>query len=85
MAGSGRRRRASSLFGHPTRYLVSLFVDYTKAKANRFAQETRPGAVAILLDPNIAQVLKSAESVNKLLRALVETMPARQGRMKRTI
>ena len=41
--------------------------DYTKAKANRFAQETRPGAVAILLDPDVARVFKSAESVNTLL------------------
>lgn len=59
--------------------------DYTKAKANRFAQEIRPGAVAVLLDPDVARVFKSAESVNTLLRALVETMPTRHGRMKRVI
>jgi hypothetical protein len=59
--------------------------DYTEAKANRFAQATRPGAVAILLDPDVARVFKSAESVNTLLRALVETMPARHGGVKRVI
>lgn len=59
--------------------------DYTKAKANRFAQETRPGAVAILLDPDVARVFKSAESVNTLLRALVATMPVRDRRTKRVI
>jgi hypothetical protein len=59
--------------------------DYTKARANRFAQETRPGAVAILLDPDVAMVFKSAESVNTVLRALVATMPVRHGRMKPVI
>jgi hypothetical protein len=51
--------------------------DYTKAKPNRFAQRTQPEAVAILLDPDVARVFKSAESVNAVLRALVATMPVR--------
>jgi len=58
--------------------------DYTKAKPNRFADRTRPGAVAILLDPDVARVFKSAESVNTVLRALVATMPARRARIRRT-
>ena len=37
--------------------------DYTKAKPNRFAESARPGSVAILLDPDVARVFKSAESV----------------------
>ena len=49
--------------------------DYSKAKPNRFANRTRPGAVAILLDPDVARVFKTAESVNTVLRALVATMP----------
>lgn len=53
--------------------------DYTKAKPNRFAQRTQPGSVAILLDPDVARVFKSAESVNTVLRALVATMPSRRG------
>ena len=52
--------------------------DYTKAKPNRFAGRSRPGSVAILLDPDVAQVFKSAESVNAVLRALVATMPNRR-------
>ncbi|SPE27960.1 conserved hypothetical protein [Candidatus Sulfopaludibacter sp. SbA3] len=51
--------------------------DYTKAKPNRFAQGTQPGSVAILLDPDVARVFKSAKAVNTVLRALVETMPMR--------
>jgi hypothetical protein len=52
--------------------------DYAKAKPNRFAERTRPGAVAVLLDPDVARFFKSAESVNAVLRALMTTMPARR-------
>jgi hypothetical protein len=49
--------------------------DYSKAKPNRFAERARRGCVAALLDPDVAQVFKSAESVNAVLRALMATMP----------
>ena len=52
--------------------------DYTKAKPNRFAERAQPGSVAVLLDPDVAQVFKNAESVNAVLRALVATMPSRR-------
>jgi hypothetical protein len=49
--------------------------DYSKAKPNRFAERTRPGSVAVLLDPDVAEVFRSPESVNAVLRALMATMP----------
>lgn len=52
--------------------------NYAKSKPNRFAEQTRPGAVAILLDPDVARVFKSGESVNTVLRALVVAMPTRR-------
>jgi hypothetical protein len=52
--------------------------DYAKAKPNRFAQRTQPGSSAILLDPDVARVFKNAESVNRVLRALMATMPNRR-------
>ena len=52
--------------------------DYTKAKPNRFAGRARPGSVTVLLDPDVARVFHSAESVNAVLRALVATMPSRR-------
>ncbi|HYW48375.1 MAG TPA: hypothetical protein VE959_36260 [Bryobacteraceae bacterium] len=52
--------------------------DYTKAKPNRFARRARPGSVAVLLEPDVARVFKSAESVNAVLRALMATMPGRR-------
>ena len=56
--------------------------DYEKAKSNRFAKRVRMGSVAVLLDPDVAQVFQDAESVNTVLRALLTTMPA--GRMRET-
>jgi len=57
--------------------------DYTKARPNRFANRVRPGSVAVLLDPDVAQVFQNAESVNTVLRALLSTMPARLARGRR--
>lgn len=54
--------------------------DYDKAKPNRFADRVRTGSVAVLLDPDVAQVFQDAESVNAVLRALLTTMPGRRMR-----
>jgi hypothetical protein len=50
--------------------------DYQKAKPNRFA--TRAGKQTlkvVVLDEDVAQVFTTPESVNKVLRALIDTMP----------
>jgi hypothetical protein len=51
--------------------------DYSAAKPNRFAGRIQKGSVAVILDPDVAQLFKDAESVNAVLRALMSTMPAR--------
>lgn len=50
--------------------------DYTTARPNRFAPGATPGRL-VLLDPDIAAVFPSAESVNTILRALITTLPRR--------
>jgi hypothetical protein len=52
--------------------------DYARAISNRFAERIEPGAVAVLLDPDVAQVFRTTESVNTALRALLTTMPSRR-------
>ncbi|MBL0716717.1 MAG: hypothetical protein JJV89_01595 [Desulfosarcina sp.] len=47
--------------------------DYSKAKNNRFAAEYH---VSITLDPDVASVFKTSESVNKALRALLSAIPS---------
>ena len=50
--------------------------DYAKAKPNRFAPQMRTGMIAVVLDPDVAAVFKSSESVNTLLRSVISALPA---------
>ena len=51
--------------------------DYAKARPNRFASEVPPGSRIVVLDPDVARVFTTPESVNALLRALIASMPER--------
>jgi hypothetical protein len=49
--------------------------DYKKAKLNRFAaREGRQLLKVVVLDEDVAQVFTTSEAVNKVLRALIESM-----------
>lgn len=49
--------------------------DYRTARPNRFAGRGKGEHLVVVLDPDIAQVFTTPESVNTVLRALIETMP----------
>ena len=50
--------------------------DYQRAKPNRFAaQSLKRRMTVVVLDEDVAQVFTTSESVNKVLRALIEAMP----------
>jgi hypothetical protein len=49
--------------------------DYKKAKPNRFAAQMGSGSIAVVLDPDVAAVFTSSESVNSLLRSVISAMP----------
>jgi len=49
--------------------------DYTKAKPNRFAAQMGAGTIAVVLDPDVAAVFQSSESVNALLRSVISALP----------
>jgi hypothetical protein len=49
--------------------------DYSKARRNRFAARYKTGSRVVLLDPDVAEVFTTPESVNSVLRALLATMP----------
>lgn len=51
--------------------------DYAKARPNRFAGRVPHGAVAVVLDPEVASVFESSASVNALLRSVIKAMPDR--------
>jgi len=50
--------------------------DYRKAKPNRFAAQMEAGTIAVVLDPDVAAVFKSSDSVNALLRSVISALPA---------
>jgi len=52
--------------------------DYSKAKPNRFTDKIGQDQLMIVLDPDVAVVFKTPESVNRVLRALIATMPDMQ-------
>jgi hypothetical protein len=52
--------------------------DSSKAKPNRFADKIGQDRLMIVLDPDVAVVFKTPESVNRVLRALIATMPDMQ-------
>jgi len=56
--------------------------DYSKAKRNRFAAEMPAETIAVVLEPDIAAVFRSAKTVNAALRSVI-SRAAKPGR-KRT-
>ncbi len=49
--------------------------DYRKSRSNRFASLMKGGRVAVVLDPDVASVFRSPESVNSLLRSVITALP----------
>lgn len=52
--------------------------DYSKSKPNRFASEYGEDSLAVVLDPDVASVFRSSESVNALLRSVIAALPDRE-------
>ena len=50
-------------------------LDYSQSRPNRFAACMSGGAVAVVLDPDVAAVFDTSESVNRLLRSVIAAMP----------
>ena len=50
--------------------------DYSQSKPNRFAAKMSEGTVAIVLEPDVAAVFKSSETVNALLRSIISAIPS---------
>jgi hypothetical protein len=48
--------------------------DYRQSRPNRFADKI-DAAVVVVLDPDVAEVFTTPESVNTTLRALITAMP----------
>ena len=49
--------------------------DYGQARPNRFAGQLEAAPVVVVLDPDVAEVFTTPESVNTALRAMINAMP----------
>jgi hypothetical protein len=49
--------------------------DYGTAKPNRFADRMKDAPPVAVIDPDVSKVFKTAEQVNRALRALISAMP----------
>jgi hypothetical protein len=56
--------------------------DYGSSRPNRFASRMSSHAVAVVLEPDVAEVFDSSESVNQLLRSVIAAVPARPHRTR---
>lgn len=45
--------------------------NYSRSRANRFASRLGPHTVAVVLEPDVAEVFDSSRAVNKLLRSVI--------------
>jgi len=48
--------------------------DYNKAKPNRFAGKIGKKQLMVVLDDDVATVFKTSESVNHILRSIINSM-----------
>ncbi len=55
--------------------LPEYHIDYRRARPNRFAARFGKDSVAVVLDPDVSRVFKTAESVNAALRMVVRLVP----------
>ncbi len=51
--------------------------DYSKAKANPYAESLRGRTVAVVLEPDVAAAFPDSKAVNTQLRAVVAAVPRR--------
>ena len=49
--------------------------DYKQAKPNRFAAKMQKGGRLVVLEPEVAAAFENSETVNAVLKALLQTMP----------
>jgi len=57
--------------------------DYPEGRPNRFATRMAENVVAVVLEPDVAEVFDSSDSVNRLLRSVISAMPQRARRPRR--
>lgn len=76
-------RRVASQTAQPDEMRLHYDFDYSKARPNRFAERLAGERVAVVLEPDVAAVFQSAESVNSFLRSAITAMPQAEPRKQK--
>jgi len=76
--GSERRPKASE------ELCPEYEFDYWAGRPNRFAGRLDRDRCVVVLDPDVARIFTTPESVNVALRALIEVVPPRPRRPRRS-
>ncbi|HLO17694.1 MAG TPA: hypothetical protein VK206_22885 [Anaerolineales bacterium] len=64
---------------HKTQDMASEYrFDYKKAKPNRLAARMKDEPLIVMIEPDVANVFRSSEQVNKVLRALISAIPEKK-------
>ncbi len=50
-------------------------LDYSRSRPNRFAPKMSGTVVAVTLEPDVAEVFDTSESVNRALRSVISGLP----------
>ena len=58
--------------------------DFSKGVRNKYASRVARGATLVVLDPDVAKVFVDGDAVNRALRAMIDAMPRRSRRAKRS-
>jgi hypothetical protein len=80
-ASASRKRRSSNELNDDLRPHYDF--DYSQARPNRFASRFSEETVAVVLDPDVATVFHSSESVNAFLRSAISAMPRSEPRKRK--
>jgi len=68
-------RPGSSTGGSADEMSSEYHFDYRRAKPNRFASRADAQRIVVALDSDVSEVFTTPEAVNRILRALISTMP----------
>ena len=77
MKKTSRSRRAT------TELRPEYEFDYRQARPNRFAARMSGDVVAVVLEPDVAKVFDTSESVNRALRSVLAAIPIASRKSKR--
>ena len=53
--------------------------DFSKGVRNKYAKRLQKGAIAVILEPDVAAEFRTAQSVNKALRKLIAPKKPKKG------